>query len=289
MLKLITILLLCTLSVLVVGVVDDVKINHAVIAVKNLASAVKNFEDVGFTVVKTGQFGGNFVHNAHIQFSDDSYIELFAPVKESSWQQFSKLRKEGKLDDVLKSQNIMDKRFLEHLSTTEGLVDFALEMTGKENIADFVKRVNASGIMKYEGPISMKRIKPDGKVIKWQVYVPHTDELPFLIYWETKEKFYSSEVAQKKLGLLGIEGITIAVKDLETSINKYQVLLNMNAVPVKCTIINTKEVCFALKYNTINLIYAENDKSPVYQYCKEHGYGPYSLILKTDLKKDIKS
>jgi hypothetical protein len=92
-------------------------INHVVTVVKNLNKAIKNFQSVGFLVQKTGEFEGGVTVNAHIPFKiNNCYIEIFAPGSKKVWNEFHTLKKEGKLEKVLDTQNIIDARFLKHIS-----------------------------------------------------------------------------------------------------------------------------------------------------------------------------
>ena len=57
----------------------DWRLDHVVIAVRDLAGASADFRSLGFTVVRGGTHPGGWTHNALIAFSDGSYLELLAP------------------------------------------------------------------------------------------------------------------------------------------------------------------------------------------------------------------
>src|SRR5438034_11815984 len=56
----------------------DLSIDHVVIVVSDLASAISNYAALGFTVVPGGEHADGLTHNALIAFSDGAYIELIA-------------------------------------------------------------------------------------------------------------------------------------------------------------------------------------------------------------------
>ena len=56
----------------------DLRLDHAVIAVADLAAAMADYEALGFTVRFGGEHPGRRTHNALIYFADGSYLELIA-------------------------------------------------------------------------------------------------------------------------------------------------------------------------------------------------------------------
>jgi hypothetical protein len=137
----------------------------------------------------------------------------------------------------------------------------------------------------------MQRKRPDGVVIHWIVYVPKTNELPFLIHWNELDQILPNIIKQAKLGIEGIGNITIAVKDIEKTINLYTLILDMKPKKTNITDIpNTKAVKFQLSKNqTITLISPKNSKTPLYNFIKENHSSPYSItLISTKYKKRIK-
>ena len=262
-------------------------INHVVITVKSLEKAVKNYRKSGFNVVETGQFGTNFVHNAHIPFITGSYIELFSPVNPDSFKQFQKLRIAGKLAQRLTKANIMNKRFLTHLSYKTGVSDFALETNKNISIEKLVAKLQKHGV-KYSGPISMKRITPAKKVMHWIVYVPETTALPFLIHWINNDDIPKSIAEQKKLGIKGIKNVTVAVKNFKMRIEQYSILLGVKPEIVSSNKLpDTNIALFKLNNESITLISPKNPKSPAFSFLKEKKPSPYSITLECTKKTDI--
>jgi hypothetical protein len=79
-------------------------IDHLVVAVPDLASAMKTYRDLGFTVTPGGRHPGVGTDNALIPFRDGAYLELVA---------FHEARP--------------DHRWWAPLQTGGGLVDFCLQ------------------------------------------------------------------------------------------------------------------------------------------------------------------
>ena len=100
--------------------------DHVVIVVKNLDDAVSDFKKLGFTVILGGKHADDFDHNALIPFSDGSYIELYSPVQASMSSQLQDLKKQNKLDFFTSNLNAIKARFVDHIASGEGLMDYAI-------------------------------------------------------------------------------------------------------------------------------------------------------------------
>jgi len=277
-----TILLLCSIACINLFGNSIFEINHVTIFAQNLDKAVKNFEKAGFSIIETGNFGAGFVHNAHIPFTTGNYLEIFAPVNPKTWSQFRELKKTGKLKEVLKGQkNMLDKRFLKHLGTIEGLTDYALKFQDNKKINEVIAKMKKEGLL-FHGPINMHRITPGGVTVKWVVYVPDSDALPFLIKWENYQTPPVNVAEQKKLKLSGIKNITIAVNDFKKSVDSYKILLG---VEPKYLNIENMSYCKAAVFNlgneTITVVSPDNINSMLNGFLKNHGEGPFSLTIGT--------
>src|SRR5579871_5065494 len=97
-------------------------IDHIVVVVRDLASAVANYERAGFTVVPGGEHVGGATHNALVSFADGTYFELIA-FKQADQPQ--------------------EHRWWERLRKGEGLVDYAL---GSDDLNADADRIEHAGL-----------------------------------------------------------------------------------------------------------------------------------------------
>src|SRR6478609_6732034 len=129
-------------------------IDHIVILVHYLESALRDYSALGFTVVPGGEHAGGASRNALVAFSDGSYLELIA---------FT--------DNVVPESHPFYRP-----TNREGLVTYALLPTDIE--AD-IQAARGRGLLLY-GPFPGGRLRPDGHRIEWQTARPLTNDLPFL-------------------------------------------------------------------------------------------------------------
>lgn len=181
-------------------------LDHVVIAVSDLASAVADYSALGFTVYPGGVHHGGVSHNALVIFADGSYFELIAY-----------------------RQAAPDVRWWQVLSRAgEGLVDFALlpEDTGRD-----VAAARGRGL-DLDGPIAGGRLRPDGARLDWQTVRPSTTDLPFWCGDVTPRalRVPEGDMRVHANGVTGIAALKVAVKDVATSVARYAALAGPDAV-----------------------------------------------------------
>jgi hypothetical protein len=185
----------------------SLSLDHVVIAVRDLAGAVADYQALGFTVLPGGEHTHGASHNALIVFADGAYIELIAflrPNPEFRWWR------------VLSEAG-------------DGLVDFAL-LPG--DIAADVAAAKARGL-ELEGPTDGGRLRPDGERLEWRTARAATSDLPFLCGDVTPRhlRVPQGDVRRHANGALGVSGIGVAVENTEVSAWRYAALLGIPAVP----------------------------------------------------------
>ncbi|WP_208509421.1 VOC family protein, partial [Variovorax paradoxus] len=82
----------------------SLKLDHIVIAVHDLESAIADYAALGFQVLRGGDHPGRTTHNALVVFQDGSYFELIAwraPSPEERWWQLLQRHGEGIVDFAL--------------------------------------------------------------------------------------------------------------------------------------------------------------------------------------------
>ncbi len=175
-------------------------IDHIVILVTNLEQAIDDYTALGFRVMPGGEHTGGLSHNALIAFEDGSYLELIA------------FRGPIPPDHLFYREGV-----------TEGLITYALLPTDIE--AD-VAAARTRGL-NYEGPRPGGRLKPDGTRIEWQIATPSSYDLPFLCGDVTPRdlRVPTGNAQKHENGVTGINTLTLCVKNLRESIQKYSALL----------------------------------------------------------------
>lgn len=181
-------------------------LDHVVIAVADLNSAVEDYRALGFTVYPGGVHHGGVSHNALVIFADGSYFELIAY-----------------------RQAAPDVRWWQVLSKAgEGFVDFALlpESTDRD-----VASARGRGL-DLDGPIAGGRLRPDGARLDWQIVRPKTADLPFWCGDVTPRalRVPEGEMRTHANGVTGIASLKVAVNDVAASAVRYAALAGAAAV-----------------------------------------------------------
>jgi catechol 2,3-dioxygenase-like lactoylglutathione lyase family enzyme len=177
------------------------RLDHIVIAVADLARAVADYRELGFTVGIGGRHPGRTSHNALVVFEDGAYLELIA------WE----------------SPGPTERWYNAHSRHGDGLMDFALV---PEDTAAAIAAAKARGL-DLDGPLDGGRLRPDGQQVKWQTGRQATFDLPFLCGDITPRELRvpTGEVRRHANGALGVASVAVAVRDLDASLLRYRALL----------------------------------------------------------------
>jgi catechol 2,3-dioxygenase-like lactoylglutathione lyase family enzyme len=181
-------------------------LDHMVIAVADLDTAIADYRALGFTVYPGGVHHGGVSHNALVIFADGSYFELIAY-----------------------RQAAPDVRWWQVLSKAgEGFVDFALL---PENTIRDVEAARGRGL-DLIGPIAGGRLRPDGARLDWQIVRPKSTDLPFWCGDVTPRvlRVPEGEMRSHANGATGIASVTVAVRDVAASAARYAALAGPQAV-----------------------------------------------------------
>ena len=189
----------------------ELRLDHVVIGVRDLAAASAEWTAAGFTVTPGGVHTGSPTHNALIGFQDGSYLELIA-------------RRPGATDPATG----LSARLL-RLEPDEGLVDFALHTA---DLAATVAAARAAGLT-LSDPAPAGRARTDGTRLAWETSRPASPDLPFLITDRTPREWRvpGGAAAQHANGVTGIHGLGVQVHDLEASAARYRALLGVEPQP----------------------------------------------------------
>ncbi|MBC5768592.1 VOC family protein [Ramlibacter albus] len=183
------------------------RLDHVVIAVRDLERAVGDCESAGYTVMEGGRHPGRNTRNALVVFEDGAYLELItysAPSPDERW--WRQLDAHG-----------------------DGLVDFALL---PHDLPAVVAEAKARGLAGINGPLPGGRLRPDGQRVQWQTARQSRHDLPFLCADLTPRalRVPEGEVRHHANGATGIAEVTVAVADVDASLARYRAFLGDEAV-----------------------------------------------------------
>jgi catechol 2,3-dioxygenase-like lactoylglutathione lyase family enzyme len=186
----------------------SLSLDHVVIAVHDLDTAIQDYQELGFTVVRGGTHANRATHNALIGFLDGTYLELLAKTGETpapSAVDFSGLLERG-----------------------EGLVGFALRT---DDIRADAARLQANGFA-VSDRIPGERRRQDGVVVRWEVTLIDGGFAPFLIQdltpreWRIPNDPAVTTHANRAVGLRGVE---IAVRSMADAWDRYTKLFDSSS------------------------------------------------------------
>lgn len=183
------------------------RLDHVVIALRDLDRGVASCEAAGFTVVPGGRHPGRNTRNALVVFDDGAYLEL-----------------------ITYSASSPDERWWRELAAHgDGIVDFALL---PQDLPALVVQAQARGLAGITGPLPGGRVRPDGERVAWQTARQAQHDLPFLCADLTPRALRVPEGAVRRHanGAIGINEVAVAVADVEASLVRYRALLGAQAV-----------------------------------------------------------
>lgn len=230
------------------------RIDHAVIVVRDLPTARRDYTALGFTVVAGGTHADGATHNALIAFADGSYLELLAftaPAQPQSHPWWPRLA-EG-----------------------EGLEDFAFLSNNLPADSDRWRAVNPA----VAGPLAGGRARPDGQQLRWRTtrVPPGTGDaaLPFVIEDITPRgwRVPSGDATNHTLPVTGIAGVIVAVRAVPDHLAEYMALLDTSA-----DFLPSGAARLRLGEQWIMLATAASDPA-VGEYLARYGEGPCALQL----------
>ena len=150
-------------------------LDHLVLFVDDLTTAITRFESKGFTVTPGGTNGPT--HNALIVFSNDTYIELIALQSSRARLVMRSLRHVGVLAMRRWLKRDLQTRLLDWISGPQGLIDLCLRGTELNDISH-LSPLCGIGLT---NPVQFKRHRPDGLVVQWTLRGANERRQPFFI------------------------------------------------------------------------------------------------------------
>ena len=193
-------------------------LDHVVLFVDDLTTAIIRFESRGFTVTAGGTNGPT--HNALIVFSNDTYIELIALQSSRARLIMRLLRRIGLLALRRWLKCDLKTRLLDWMSGPQGLIDLCFR--GAE-LNEISQSSPLSGISLTD-PVQFKRHRPDGLVVQWTLRGANKRRQPFFIQDATPTDYRIpvGDVRVHPNGALGISEVRTA-EVIEPSVSNVRI------------------------------------------------------------------
>lgn len=261
------------------------RIDHVVILVDELASAIEDYRKIGFTVVAGGEHEKWGSHNALIALADGTYIELIA-FRRRMADLGRRTGKEGDYERLREAGRLpVECRVLAWQAPMEGLVDFALL---PPDIERDIARAKQRGLA-IDGPFPGGRVRPDGKEVRWQLGVSQSFDVPFLCADVTPRSLRvpSGEATRHANGVIGIDHITVAAVDLDTSVMRWQALLGVSPEHVAYSWPETRTAEFWIGGIPVTLVSPTGTLSPVWEALAPRGQGPFNLDFRSTRQQEL--
>ncbi|MGI8587465.1 MAG: VOC family protein [Chloroflexia bacterium] len=242
------------------------RLDHIVILVDDLAEGMESYTALGFTVTPGGEHAGGLTHNALVALEDGSYLELLA------------FRHPVASGEVPGGLSALTRRWLERAPAGEGLLDFALLPT--EINADIAAAAERG--LALEGPLPGGRRRPDGQEVAWSLGIPATPDLPFLCADLTPRELRVPCGAARKHanGAVGVAGVSVVVRDLDASVERYRALLGREPKPgTAASSPGARIAVFALDGPSITLAEPDASDKALRKQLGTRGEGPYEVTL----------
>ena len=229
-------------------------IDHVVIMFADLDTAVRDYTDLGFSVVRGGSHPSG-THNALIAFADGAYIELIA---------FERPNPEHRWWDVAQ--------------TGGGFIDFCMR---SDNLTADMAAFQRAGVeMKIEPG---ERVRPDGFKLSWvlaQAVPPNAFVAPFLIEDRTPRDERVPREKSHPNGVTGIAAVTVAVTDFSAPQRWWSSALDQRSTGLRREDLAASGVRFVAGPHVLEFLVPEQ-ASPLSARIEDRGAGPWSLALKT--------
>jgi len=232
------------------------KLDHAIIGVYDLETAIQNYADMGFTVLQGGEHADGATHNALISFQDGSYIELLAPTGRPA------------------SGGAMS--FLSLLDDGEGILGYALLSDDLDaDVAEIRARGITIGDVKTGG-----RMTPEGVNLEWKSAMIDGTRSPFFVQDVTpREDRVSTDVADTTHPnqVNSISELSFVSDDLSKMVDFYKAILGEEGQRFE------DDVIFAVGKTTLALSSAKRREQR--EHVKLRNDAPFSLQVRTSLAK----
>jgi catechol 2,3-dioxygenase-like lactoylglutathione lyase family enzyme len=232
------------------------RLDHLVIAVRDLKEAVEEYTARGFSVVSGGRHAVG-THNALISFEDGSYLELIA---------FYEPRP--------------DHRWWEPLQSGGGLIDFCFET---DDLVGDTRKLREAGV-RIGDPEEKNRIRPDGYEVRWMYSLALDGDrgvAPFIIEDLTPRGERVPRPGPHGNGLSAVSRVVIALSTQARRAAEgwYGAVLGVGGVEIFDEELEAAGVRFAIGPQRLDLLVPSVPHSPIATRLRHRGPSPYSATL----------
>jgi catechol 2,3-dioxygenase-like lactoylglutathione lyase family enzyme len=224
-------------------------IDHVVITVRDLETAIADYSALGFTVVRGGRHSRLNTHNALIAFGDGSYFELIAflapPAAGAHW-------------------------WYEFLQAAGGLTDFCVRSDNIEEDAAAFRRAGAA----ITEPFLMGRERPDGYRLSWELAVNEGDTrglVPFFIRDITPRGERVPRHRTHRNGAASTKSLAIVVADVNSIRRIYEKALASSGERIERDDLEGGGVFFALGEHEVQFIAPNTSSGPAAERLRNCG------------------
>ena len=241
-------------------------LDHVIIAVRDLPSAMERFAHaLGLTVTAGGDHPGSGTHNAIVSFGTE-YIEIIS-VRDQAEAATSE---RGRIvRDFLSSQG-------------DGLLGLAL---GTDTLDTEIAGAASRGVP-LVGPVAGSRRRPDGSMMAWQLGFaagdPFGRALPFFIQHDTPlaERRQWTPPGGHPLGATGIPLLSVAVGEMESSVDGYRRLLGKEPEVIEdVPALPARRARFAIGEFRLELLQPQASSGGLAEFVRTQGDGLFMITL----------
>lgn len=231
-------------------------VDHVVIAVADLEQAIRDYADLGFTVVRGGRHPRR-THNALVAFADGAYFELlafFEPMPEQRW--WPTTQRGGGLVDVC-------------MATTDLRADMGALRGAGAQMSDVLPGARA---------------RPDGYQVRWMLSVPqgpHSRLVPFIIQDETPRDERVPRERQHRNRVIGVDTVTIATRDA-AQVRRLLAGVLPPGQDIERPDLDAAGVRYCVGSQTLDYVAPRGGTGPLNEWLEVEGPSPYAVTLKTE-------
>jgi len=237
-------------------------IDHIVIAVNDLDTAIETYKKLGFSVVEGGKHPTGS-YNALVGFDDGSYIEILAFYEEAPdhpWWDLLHQRGGGLIDFCMVTDDIRG----DHAKLRE----LGVEMS---DIVD------------------LSRKRPDGYLLEWinnKTYGEYQSVIPFVIEDKTPREERVPKETDHDNGVTGIHTMTFAVSDVTLPKRILGAMLG-DPTDVQYDDLKASGIRFEVGEHTLEYLAPDDETSPLQSHLDNNKPVPYRVSFNTTGNKQI--
>jgi len=228
-------------------------IDHIVVAVADLESAIKDYTELGFAVVRGGKHPRGS-YNALIGLADGAYFEIlgfYEPMPEHRW--WSPTQRGG------------------------GVVDYCMGTNDLQADTSALRRAGAD----MSDPRPGARARPDGYQVRWVSAIPvaqFSRLMPFVIKDETPRDERVPRERAHRNGATGVATLTVATRDV-AAVRRLLAGVMPQGQEIVRQDLDATGVRFKVGAQTLDYVTPRTPAGPLNDWLQAEGPSPFSVAL----------